>query len=282
MGRVVLLPVGELGLVPWHAVFRSVDGVDRFLVQDRTVSFAPSARLFCDVMARLAVASGAAVLVGNPARDLPAGIAEATAVRDAFYPKGIVLGSLTASPRPHRPAEGGAGTPEQVLDALRTPIPLLHLACHAVADMRDPLKSSVMLSGTALSARELLDVDRTNALPVDVVTLAGCTTNAVGTDYDEALSLSTTLLAIGARTVIGSLWRVPAGQTTTQLMFVYYHYVQSGYSRADALRGAQCWMLDPGRQYPDTMPAYIRDMPPAAGLDHVDIECWAGFTQQGR
>ncbi|MEU0878609.1 CHAT domain-containing protein [Lentzea sp. NPDC005914] len=275
--RVVLVPVGPLGIVPWHA---ARDEQGRYLVQDMAISYAPSARLFCDVLKRAEVAEGKPVLVGNPARDLPAGAAEATAVRDAFYPDGVFLGGFSRAPRPWKPSPDGSGTPAQVLAALLKPLPLLHLACHAVADMRQPLQSHVKLATAQLSAVELLELSPVDMLPLGTVNLAGCTTNVSGVDYDEALSLATTFLAIGARTVVGSLWRVPAGRSTAHLMFMFYHYLRTE-RPAGALRRAQLWMLDDGREFPACMPDSLRVLP-SAGFGPAEVESWAGFTQMGR
>ncbi|MEU5692282.1 CHAT domain-containing protein [Actinosynnema sp. NPDC020468] len=281
----VLVPFGELGMVPWHAAFRVVDGVDRHLVRDATVSYTPSARLFCEVAERVRVTGGVPVLVGNPARNLPVGLVEALAVGEAFYPDGVVLGGVGTPPRPWRPAPGGAGSPEEVIAALRAPLPVLHLACHATADMTDPLASGVQLGvagvPTPLTARELLELSPTRSLPSGLVVLAGCETNLTGGTYDEAFSLSTVFLAIGARGVVGSSWRVPAGRTTAHLMYLLHHHLARGVAPAEALRRAQLWMLDPDRAYPDSMPDRLRDLPAAPGHDHVDLACWAGFTQQG-
>ncbi|WP_447007195.1 CHAT domain-containing protein [Saccharothrix isguenensis] len=282
-GGLVLVPVGSSGLVPWHAARRTVDGADRYLVQDATVSYAPSARLFCDVVGRDEVVEGRPVLVGNPARDLAVGAVEAVAIRDAFYPGGAFYGGFSRPPQPWRPAEDGLGTPAEVLSEMDGPLPLLHLACHAVADMRRPLNSEVGLARERLSSRRLLGVSPTTTLPLGLVVLSGCTTNVSGVDYDEALSLSSAFLAIGARSVVGSLWRVPSGRTTAQLVFMFHHYLRAGgLTAAEALRTAQLWMLDPDREYPATMPERVRGIPAAPGFDHRDVECWAGFTQLGR
>ncbi|MFC0541920.1 CHAT domain-containing protein [Kutzneria chonburiensis] len=280
--RVVLVPVGSLGLVPWHAAKRVADGVDRYLVQDLEISYAPSAEVFCDVVERRPVVGGNPLLVGNPTRDLPSGVVEAWSVRDAFYSGGLVMGSWSWFPLSSEPADDGAGTPAEVVSALAKPLPLLHLACHAVADMKEPLESRICLAGGTLSTQRLMDVRPTEVLPIGLVVLAGCTTNVSGVDYDEALSLSTSFLSLGARTVVGSMWKVPAGRTTVQLMFMFHHYLRvEGVASSSALRRAQLWMLDPGREFPASMPGKVRDMAPARGFDHADAVCWAGFTQQG-
>lgn len=282
--RVVLVPIGLLGLMPWHAAVRAVDGCDRYLVQDVELSTAPSARMFCDLVGRPDVVGGAAVLVGNPARNLIAGATEAAAIRDAHYPDAVLLGSTSTRARKVLfPA--GAGTPAQVLDLLDRPVSLLHLACHAEADMRRPLDSAVELAGDrgSLSARTLLEARPTRSADLDVVVLAACATTATGADYDEALSLSTTFLAIGARTVVGSLWRVPAGRSTVHVMALFHHYLRAErLSPATALRRAQLWMLDPDRRFPESVPEHVRTLRQGDGVDAATVGSWAAFVLLGR
>ncbi|GGM89170.1 hypothetical protein GCM10011609_27520 [Lentzea pudingi] len=157
-----------------------------------------------------------------------------------------------------------------------------HLASHAVADMREPLRSQVNLASGPLPASALLEISPVDLLSLGLVNLACCTTNVSGVDYDEALSLATTFLAIGARTVIGSLWWVPSGRATAHLMYMFYRHLDDGLPAAEALRQAQLWMLDPGRVLPDDMPDTLRAMPPAAEFSEEQVECWAGFTPLGR
>lgn len=278
--RLVLVPLGVLGLVPWHAAYRRVDGHDRHLVQDATVSYVPSGRLLCEAVARPDVRGGAALLVGNPAGDLSDGAAEAMAIRDSCYPGGRFLGG-TGQAHWWIPAPAGPGTPGQMREHLRGPLGVLHLACHAFADVRSPLRSRIELSGGALSARDLLELSPARPLELALVVLAGCTTQVSGVDYDEALSLSATFLAIGARTVVGSLWRVPAGWSTATLMWLFHENLRRhGLAPAEALRRAQIALLEDSPSL-DGLPEALLELRPP-GSRAIGIESWAGFTPQGR
>ncbi|GAB3735017.1 hypothetical protein GCM10027598_60850 [Amycolatopsis oliviviridis] len=283
--RIVLVPIGMLGQVPWHAANRLVGDRRRYLLQDATISYVPSGRLFCEAVGRTDVDSECAVLVGNPGRNLLAGGVEAKAVRDSFYADGVLLGGTGQQPRRWVPAPEGPGKPSEVLDHLRSPLRLMHLACHAVANMRDPLLSTIELAGeprSDLSATELLALSPTRPLDVGLVVLAGCTTHVSGSDYDEALTLSTTFLALGTRTVIGSLWRVPAGWVTAHLMFLFHHNLRHELlPPGEALRRAQISLLDPEPKLPETMPDELKNLRPATVVE-IDVEHWAGFTHQGR
>lgn len=102
-----------------------------------------------------------------------------------------------------------------------------------------------------------------------------------GVDYDEALSLSATFLAIGARTVVGSLWRVPAGWSTATLMWLFHENVRRhGLTPAEALRQAQLTLLEQSAPL-DGIPDALLELRPA-GSGTIGIESWAGFSPQGR
>ncbi len=278
--RLVLVPLGVLGLVPWHAAYRRVDGHDRHLVQDATVSYVPSGRLLCEAVTRPDVRGDAALLVGNPVGDLSDGAAEAMAIRDSCYPGGRFLGG-TGQAHWWIPAPAGPGTPAEVREHLRGPLGVLHLACHAFAEVRSPLRSRIELSGGALSARDLLELSPARPLELALVVLAGCTTQVSGVDYDEALSLSATFLAIGARTVVGSLWRVPAGWSTAALMWLFHENLRRhGLAPAEALRRAQIALLEESPSL-DGLPEALLELRPP-GSRAIGIESWAGFTPQGR
>ncbi|GAA3865298.1 hypothetical protein GCM10022243_34360 [Saccharothrix violaceirubra] len=267
--RVVLVPIGTLGLVPWHAACH--DG--RHLLEDLTLTTVPSARVFLDLVDRPAV-TGTPVLVGNPDRRLHAGAHEIALLNRLHYADAVCLGLRPTHRRPTPTFPDGSGTPEQVLARLGEPVSVLHLACHARADMRHPLASSITLSNGELSARTLLGLEPTGTLALGVVALAACETGSTWVDHDEALSLATTFLTIGARSVVGSLWKVPA-RGTTRLMALFHHFLRTE-PPATALRRAQLCLLDPDREPPPAalgLPAGEHDRDPAN---------WAGFVASGR
>jgi CHAT domain-containing protein len=267
--RLVLVPMGRLAAVPWHA---ARDSAGTRAVEHAVFSYAPSARLLCQNAWRPEVAAdGDGLVVGDPTRDLPEARAEAEAVRSVFYPGAGLLGA-DGDPAP--------ATPEAVLDWLRRTDgrPVLHLACHgAVTDGVDG--SYLLLAGhRRLLARQVLQTRKTGA--IGLVALAACTTNVPSGVYDEAFSLSTAFLAAGARTVFGSLWPVPDAETSV-LMFLVHHYLNAeSRTPADALHRAQLWMLDPWRRPPPGMPA---DLAAHCGSPELaDPVSWAAFTHMGR
>ncbi|MFD3658037.1 CHAT domain-containing protein [Streptomyces sp. NPDC058620] len=264
---VVLVPMAELGVVPWHAArLPSRRGSRRYACQEAEISYLPSARLLCEVAARPSTGARQALVVGNPTRDLHHAGEEAEAVFRTFYPDGELLGPGTA-------------TPAAVTDRLRRQRGgLLHLACHGVVEQGLRHSSYLLLSGGRLAAEELTE-GTARYRHLEVVVLAACSTNVSGHGYDEAYSLSTAFLVAGARSVLGSLWPVP-DEATSMLMYMTHHYMRrEGHPPGQALRNAQLWMLDDRRQPPPGMPVDLVARVPL--IDAADPAGWAGFTHLG-
>ncbi|MFF8381434.1 CHAT domain-containing protein [Streptomyces sp. NPDC015661] len=278
--RLVLVPMGPLGLVPWHAAW--ADGADgrRYALQEAEISYAASARLLCEVASRTAVphTGGGALVVGNPTGDLPYAGEEADAVQRAFYPAGTFLGRRAGG------TADGPGTPDEVLSWLAESATdeggVLHLACHA-AIARDARRTAhLSLHGGDLAAEELTEAIGGGGGRLGLVVLAACRSSVSGRGHNEAYSLATAFLVAGARSVVGSLWPVP-DDATSLLMFLTHHYLRTeGEPPAKALRRAQLWMLDPARELPEALPPLLAER--ARSVDPDDLSAWAGFTHLGQ
>ncbi|WP_285443868.1 CHAT domain-containing protein [Streptomyces sp. ISL-86] len=271
VARLVLLPMGALGLVPWHAAWND-DGTGRrrHAIEEAEISYAPSARLLCEVAARPpAPHTATALIVGNPTGDLHYAGEEADAVHRAFYPDGRLLGLST-----------GDGTPQEVAEWLRRDSDdgaVLHLACHGTVAENRPRSSYLSLKGGELTAEELTD-----SLPgrLGLVVLAACRSQVSGRGHNEAYSLASAFLVAGTRSVIGSLWPVP-DEATSVLMFMTHHFLRREQEPpARALRRAQLWVLDPARTVPAELPPVLAER--LADLDPRDLSAWAGFTHLGQ
>ncbi|MCZ0991612.1 CHAT domain-containing protein [Streptomyces diastatochromogenes] len=109
--------------------------------------------------------------------------------------------------------------------------------------------------------------------------LSACETDLSTGDHDEALTLSTALVARGAADVVGSRWAVN-DSATALMMAAFHHFLTSqDLAPADALRAAQLWMLDPDRRPPPGLGNPLRR--DAARADLNEIHLWAAFTHQG-
>nr|WP_237518943.1 CHAT domain-containing protein [Streptomyces sp. SID5910] len=282
--RLVLVPMGTLGLVPWHAAWEPGGPRGRrYALQAAEISYAASARLLCQVAARPAAPpTGPALVVGNPTGDLRYAGEEADAVQRAFYPHGRFLGRRVTG---GADTPDGAGTPREVLDWLRGPAAdedggVLHLACHAAVAANARRSAYLALNGGRLAAEELTDAAGGRNRRLSLVLLAACSSHVSGRGHNEAFSLSTAFLVAGADSVVGSLWPVP-DEATSVLMFLTHHFLRThGEPPAKALRRAQLWMLNPGRELPDGLPPALAAR--AGRIDPHDLTAWAGFTHLGR
>ncbi|MFJ6628068.1 CHAT domain-containing protein [Streptomyces albidoflavus] len=279
--RLVLVPMGALGVVPWHAAW-TWTGPRRYALQEAEFSYAASARLYCESAARApATGTGPALVVGDPTGDLPGAGEEAVAVHRAFHPDGRYLGRRTAPP------PDGPGTPAEVLAWLRSTAGagappgagVLHLACHATVTPTERHSAGLELAGGRLTAEELTEAAEAAGARLGLVVLAACRSHVSGRGHNEAYSLATAFLVAGAHTVLGSLWQVP-DDATSVLMYLTHRHLREGDPSVAALRRAQLVLVDPGR-------AGLGELPPAlaaraARIDPDDLTGWAAFAHLGR
>jgi tetratricopeptide (TPR) repeat protein len=284
--RVVLVPVGELGAVPWHAARRTVgDGARRYACQDAVISYAASARQFIEARRhghRPWASTAALVRVGGSSPPLYWASKEIEQIHRRHYRDGELLGGRR---RPGEPP-----SPHATADNVRRLLPgprsgsasLLHLGCHAHSAPR-PVDSHLLLAGgEVLGMTDILRRARVrpSGVPGGLVVLAACGSDLTSRDHDEALTLSTAFLAAGAVGVVGARWPVD-DLPTALFMTMFHHYLNAGYDDpAVALRAAQLWMLNPRRRVPADLSAELADLLDAAPLG--EPESWAAFTYQGR
>jgi hypothetical protein len=302
--RIVLVPGGELGVVPWHAARCSGDL--RYACQVAVISYAASARQFVDA-ARHAPRPWAEepVLISDSGCSPDSGSAlYITAVGIAglqadYYPEAKVYGR--ARTRLDGSVPGAAATEAgHILAALPhrgyPGASLLHIGCHGQVEV--PVLNSSLLLGAGkggteirIKVRDILRQARRGRSAADLaagglVVLASCFSGVTETDYDEALTLTTAFLSAGAIGVVGASWMVGEVETAV-FMALFHHFLNNSHpSPASALRETQLWMLDPARDVPGELPDAIRQEVASARESRVSPyaspEAWAGFSYQGR
>ncbi|WP_166482993.1 CHAT domain-containing protein [Streptomyces rhizosphaericus] len=288
--RIVLVPCGPLGAVAWHAAripYGTGGREYRYACEEAVLSYAPSGAEFLRAAPRDRLPTTAGqVLVADPELSLVWAEIEAEALHTACYPDGLRYGEF-----PTADVSDAPGTPEDILAALPgggSPVAVLHICCHALAGP-DPTRSALWLAAPPtgpedagrLTVARILDGAATgqprSAGPL--VVLSACETDLSTRDHDEALTLSTALVARGAADVIGSRWAVNDAPTAL-MMAVFHDFVTThGLAPVDALRAAQLWMLDPRREPPPTLRGELRGEATRTDLDHIHF--WAAFTHQG-
>jgi CHAT domain-containing protein len=81
---------------------------------------------------------------------------------------------------------------------------ILHLACHAHQDRDDPLNSGFDLSQGRLTAGQLMEARSPNA---QLAYLSACESAAADENQpDEAINLAATMLFVGFKSVIATMW----------------------------------------------------------------------------
>ncbi|WHT17555.1 CHAT domain-containing protein [Crossiella sp. CA-258035] len=280
--RIVLVPIGELARIPWHAALDRRTG--EHAVERVAFSYTPSARLMCETAWRKRVAPGGhALVVADPdtkgtQRELVAARAEGLAVA-ALYPRARLVGRAPDGSA----ASGGRGTRADVAGWLGTAElgSTLHLACHGVVSYDADSSSYLLLAdGDRLAAEELTAALTTSpGRDVALAVLAACRSGESGRGHDEAFSIGSAVLAANVRTVVSAQWNVPDAATSV-LMFMFHHYLRAeGMPAADALRAAQLWALR-DRTPPASMPWALRNH--LTRHDVGAVEAWAGFTHAGQ
>ncbi|MFF4452254.1 CHAT domain-containing protein [Streptomyces goshikiensis] len=303
--RLVLSPVGMLGMVPWHAA--RMPGApggsgapgDGHACGRAVISYCSTSRQLVEVAARARLPwDGGQAVVADPG-GTPAMHEEARLIA-ALYPGATVVGPVDDVPEPGGP---GSRPPSRPATAAAV-APLLpgrggssaavcHVNCHATA-RATPSASSLDLHPAAtppqvltLAEIQALAHGRDPSAPGGLLVLANCTSDLTLADYDEALTLSTAFLTAGAASVVGSLWAIADDIRTSMVMYVFHHYLtgrglpehpEAVGSPADALRAAQLWMLDPHRIVPPALSAVL-EAHPELDLDAPHI--WAAFTHHG-
>jgi CHAT domain-containing protein len=241
--RLILVPHGELHYLPFAALHDPQSG--HYLIEDFTLSYAPSASVIGPLRAKETPVDGTALVLGAPQeldtslRRLPASKEEAELVGRLF---GV------------RPLLGRDAT-ESRLYQLAGKVDLLHIAAHGFFEPRNPLFSHIALAPDGnidgrLEVHEILsDLDLSG---VNLVVLSACeTARGERSRGDEVLGLTRAILDAGSPGVISTLWNI-SDEAAAALMAKFYRHLLDGMPVAEALQQAQLALLhnprfqDPG------------------------------------
>lgn len=129
-------------------------------------------------------------------------------------------------------------------------VPLLHLATHASADLQNPERSRILFSPARPGElADYLFLKEVYSLPlegVDLATLSACETERGKSVRGEGVqAFSRALLAAGAQAAVTTLWRV-GDEPARELMQQFYHELNQGVPKAEALQAAKLRLLRSG------------------------------------
>jgi CHAT domain-containing protein/tetratricopeptide (TPR) repeat protein len=205
-GHLIVVPHDFLHCLPFHALF---DG-ERFLIDDFTVSYAPSASVYRLCRLKPAVTHETSLLMGIPDAAAPYITEEIQAV-SSLVPSPVVFMGTEAT--------------DERLRTVGSASSLIHIATHGLFRRDNPMFSSITLGNGPLRLFDLYDLD----LSAELVTLSGCSTgvNAV-IGGDEVVGLVRGLLYSGARSVLLTLWDAYDRSTSTFMQQFYSALAASG------------------------------------------------------
>jgi CHAT domain-containing protein len=213
--HLVFVPHGPLHFVPFHALRHE----GRYLCDDFSISYAPSATIFTLCQRRRSNATSRPVVFGIADRNAPGIDAEVRAVAAMLPGSELLTGdrATAAALRERGPSIG-----------------VLHIATHGVYRQDNPMFSGIRLADGYLYLYDLYQM----RIPARLVALSGCATGMnVVAEGDELLGLQRGLFCAGASTLLLSLWDVH-DETTAELMGSFYSHFVSTNDMAGSLRRA--------------------------------------------
>ncbi|WP_425246942.1 CHAT domain-containing protein [Streptomyces sp. NEAU-NA10] len=244
MRRLLVVPHGVLHAVP----FAALRGCSGYLIEHRTVVLAPSTAVAVRAGRRLGErpdGAGSCALGLESVSYLP--LPALPCVPEELDALERVL------PRLERLERGRAD--RRALLSLDGPVDVLHFACHAEFDARDPLLSRFYLSDGPVYGYELADL---RVRPRLVVFSACETALAERLPGDEMLGLIRPFLSLGAGAVVAALWEVPDASTTALMASFYDAYARDPHDPAAALRAGQLALLaSPRFSHPHYWGSYV-------------------------
>jgi CHAT domain-containing protein/tetratricopeptide (TPR) repeat protein len=215
--HLIIVPHTFLHYLPFHALS---DG-KRYLIDDFSISYAPSSSIFAVCQQKGQPGSdGNTLVMGVPDARAPFIEEEARFVADA-------MGNNTQ-------LFMGAEATEERLRAYGPKSRFIHIATHGYFRQDNPMFSSIRLGNSLLSLFDLYQL----RFDAELVTLSGCGTGMnVVIGGDELIGLVRGLLYAGAQTLMVSLWEVH-DQSTAEFMRDFYQDYKVSANKANALRNA--------------------------------------------
>jgi CHAT domain-containing protein len=206
----------------------------RYLVQDYTLSYLPSASALPLLRARESPMHGTALVLGDP--DAP-GLAPLPGANKEAERAAATL---------HGKALTGKEAAKDLLYRLDGKVDLLHIGAHGLYEPASPTFSTIFLAGSDTRSGSLTVDEIQSELDlwgVNLVILAVCQ-SGVGrhSGGDDTVSLTRALLYAGSPGVISALWNIDDSGTAPLIEKFYAHFV-AGSTAATALRQAQLSML---------------------------------------
>lgn len=224
--RAVLIPTGQLSLLPLHA-----------FSEDVVFSVAPSARSLQGSTRCEYGGNGRFLGIGNPL-PLPG------SMKSLAFAQMEVEEIAAQFPDEDQETFVGEDASLEAVQASQTSAKYLHFACHGGFNLKRPLASSLFLANKGqLTLQQLLDRNL-DLSSVQLVILSACKTGVIEFESlpDEVIGFPAGFLQAGVPAVISTLWAINDVSTSFLMRSFYCYHLSEGLSPADALKAAQNWL----------------------------------------
>lgn len=287
LDNLIIIPDGILNFLPFETLRTEGDeGTPKYLIDQYCVSYAPAASVFM-FLENLPIDQKAyrgILSIGNPyygTRSVgPPNFSGR--IPDSFQYAGQVFMPLpysaeeaeTASsffPKGARHTFTGKEARESILRGFsRQRLQIVHFAGHGFIDELRPFRSALLLSQSSdpeddgiLQARELYDLQ----LKANLVILSACKTAAGTLEKAEGvLGLTRIFFFAGARSVLSSLWSI-GDRSTVDFMKIFYQFLSTGKSKAQALRLTKLEMKKTAYSHPYYWAQFVLSGEPFSPID---------------
>ncbi len=235
-GYITIVPFGPLHNLPFHALYNG----SHFLIEDFQISYLPAASMIVPLRSQ-----GSEQGTGETENE-----AKRHPIIFGYSGNHRLLRALEEAKFLADMLQGDYYLEEKAtiacLNEQAVKSSILHIATHGQSRLDAPNFSSILLADGQLNAIDAFHLDLSSC---ELVTLSGCETGlSLSGGGDEQLGLGRAFLAAGASSLVMSLWPVE-DNATSELMRIFYQHLLNGDARIQALRAAQCALLQRNSAY---------------------------------
>jgi CHAT domain-containing protein len=207
MPRIWWCPTGPLAFLPIHAagIYHRNEGIPIQCLSDFAVSsYLPTVNALSKSpklasVERRGDSSSSLLIVSQP--NTP----KKTPIPFAADETNRIAKQLENRRIPYTTLSNESGTVDGVLEAMES-FPSIHLACHALQDTTNPIKSSIYLHDGPL---ELSEIMKKKLPDSDFAFLSACQTSTGDKDLpEEVVHFAAGMLGAGYQSVVGTMWSI--------------------------------------------------------------------------
>ena len=287
--RVVIVPTGILGQLPFEALSRTGSGTPDYLLAHHTISYGYSSTLLWETSRSEKISYEKGGVLGfapdyGTGQEIVAWLEDSENLRVSRNMDQNPLRYNKREVRLLTDAYGGKAylkgkATEANFLQMAGRFPIIHLAVHGVADLQKGQYSHLVFAFRKkmeeeqhkLFARELYD----RVIPAELVTLSACETGRGQLRRgDGIISISHAFRQSGARSVLNSLWLVN-DEFTPELMSAFYERLAAGVPKDRALSEAKrSFLSDPHTKY--NHPYYWATFVPVGNMESMNTYLHVG------